>query len=167
MEKVARALHYFNSHKTIGQILIDQGLISSDQLEAALSKQKYINEKWEHIRPMGLLLIEMGYINSRGLLTALSNHFNMPILSLKNYKPNPHLQKVIGERYAMEHKIVVLDNGPKSIKLIQAEPSIQIMEDLQKAISPGKVIEFYLASYSEIDESLRKVAAPISSTPHL
>jgi general secretion pathway protein E len=167
MGKVAPALYYFNMHKTIGEILIDQGLISSKQLEAALSKQKFIKEKWEHIRPLGLLLIEMNYINSRGLLTALSNYFNMPILSLKNYKPNPKFQKVIGERYAMEHKIIVLDNGPKTIKIVQAEPSFQIMEDLQKAISPGKVIEFYLASYSEIDESLRKVAAPISSTQHL
>jgi len=74
---------------TLGGILIDQGLISSEQLEAALSKQKYINAKWEHIRP------EMSYIKSYGLLTALSEHFNMPILSLKNYKSNPQLQKVM------------------------------------------------------------------------
>jgi len=166
-EKINWALYYFHKRKKIGEILIDQQLISTKQLEEALSKQKHIKEKWEHIRPLGLLLIEMGYINSREFLTALSKHFNMPILSMKNYKPNPQLQKVIGKRYAMEHRIIVLENSPKTIKLVLAEPSIQIMEELQKAISPGKVIEFYLASYNEIDESLREVADPISITQYL
>ena len=166
-EKINRALSNFNKRKTIDEILIDQGLVTSEQLKEALSKQKYIKEKWEITKPLGLLLIEMGYINSRGYLTALSKHFNMPIFSLKSYKSDPQLQKFIGERYAMAHKIIVLENSPKTIKLVLAEPSIQIMEDLQKAIPPGKMIEFYLASYNEIDESLRKVADPISITQYL
>jgi len=90
----------------------------------------------------------------------------MPILSMKDYQPNPQLQKVIGERYAMERKIIVLDNSAKTIKLVLAEPSTQIMEELQKAIPPGKVMEFYLAGYGEIDESLRRVADPFSFTQY-
>lgn len=165
-EKINHALYYFNKRKSIGEILIDQKLITREQLEEALSKQKKIQEKWGHTRPLGLLLIEMGYINSRGYLTALSKHFNMPILTMKDYQPNPQLQKVIGERYAMERKIIVLENSAKAIKLVLAEPSTQIMEELQKTVPSGKAIEFYLASYSEIDESLRKVADPFSFTQY-
>ena len=165
-EKINRALYYFNKRRTIGEILVDQKLITREQLEEALSKQKKIKEKWGHTRPLGLLLIELGYINSRGYLTALSKHFNMPVLSMKDYQPNPQLQKVIGERYAMERKIIVLDNSAKTIKLVLAEPSTQIMEELQKAIPPGKVMEFYLAGYGEIDESLRRVADPFSFTQY-
>jgi hypothetical protein len=40
------------------------------------------------------------------------------------------------------------------------------MEELQKAIPPGKAMEFYLASYSEIDEGLRRVADPFSFTQY-
>ena len=165
-EKINRALYYFNKRKSIGEILVDQKLITLEQLEEALSKQKKIKEKWGHTRPLGLLLIEMGYINSRGYLTALSKHFNMPILTMKDYQPNPQLQKVIGERYAMERKIIVLENSAKAIKLVLAEPSTQIMEELQKTVPSGKTIEFYLASYSEIDENLRKVADPFSFTQY-
>ena len=165
-EKINRALYYSNKRKTIGEILVDQKLITPDQLEEALSKQKKIKEKWGHTRPLGLLLIELGYINSRGYLTALSKHFNMPILSMKDYQPNPQLQKVIGERYAMERKIIVLENSAKTIKLVLADPSTQVIEELQKAIPPGKSMEFYLASYGEIDESLRRVADPFSFTQY-
>ena len=66
-EKINRALYYSNKRKTIGEILLDQSLITREQLEEALSKQKKIKEKWGHTRPLGLLLIELGYINSRGI----------------------------------------------------------------------------------------------------
>lgn len=158
-EKINKALYYSNRRKTIGEILIDQGLISQGQLEEALSKQRHIKNNWELTKTLGQLLIEMGYINSRGLLTALSKQFNMPILSMKNYMPNPEFQKVIGKRYAREQKIIVLHNSPTIIKLVFAEPSLQIIEELKKFIPPGKTVEFYLASYSEIDECLRILSA--------
>jgi len=161
-QKINQALYYFHKRKTIGGILIDQQLISAEQLEEALSKQKNIKEKQNQTRPLGLLLIEMGYINISGYLTALSKHFNMPILTLKSHEPSPHLQKIIGERYAMEHKIIVLENSVDLIKLVLAEPSIQLMEELRKAVPSGKKIEFYLASHSMIDECFLKRAAPIS-----
>lgn len=158
-EKINKALYYSNKRKTIGEILIDQGLISPAQLEDALSKQRNIKKRWELAKTLGQLLIEMGYIKSRGLLTALSKQFNMPILSLKNYMPNAEFQNVIGKRYAREQKILVLDNSPKTIKLVLAEPSIQIIEEMKKFIPPGKTVEFYLASHSEIDECLRILSA--------
>jgi MshEN domain len=158
-EKIKKALYYSNKRKTIGEILVDQGLISSMQLEEALLKQRSIKKRWELAKTLGQLLIEMGYINSRGLLTALSKQFNMPILSMKNYMPNPEFQKVIGKHYAKEQKIIVLDNSPKTIKLVLAEPSIQIIEDLKKSVPSGKTVEFYLASHAEIDGCLRILSA--------
>ncbi len=158
-EKINTTLYYSNKRKAIGEILVEQGLISPEQLEQALSKQNHIKKRWELAKTLGQLLIEMGYINSHGLLTALSKQFNMSILSLKHYIPNPEFQKVIGKRYARGQKIIVLDNSPSAIKLVLAEPSIQIIEELKKFLPSGKTVEFYLASHSEIDECLRIVAS--------
>jgi hypothetical protein len=85
----------------------------------------------------------------------------MPILTLKSHEPSPHLQKIIGERYAMEHKIIVLENSVDLIKLVLGEPSIQLMEELRKAVPSGKKIEFYLASHTMIDECFLKRAEPM------
>ncbi|MCU0531653.1 MAG: hypothetical protein MUE76_06140, partial [Syntrophales bacterium] len=54
-EKINRALYYSNKRKTIGEILVDQKLVTREQLDEALSKQKKIKEKWGHTRPLGLL----------------------------------------------------------------------------------------------------------------
>jgi hypothetical protein len=156
-EKINWALYYYHKRKIIGEILIDQGLISSEQLEEALSKQKFIKEQQGQQRPLGLLLIEMGHINISGYLTVLSKHYNMPILTLKDFEPSFHLQSAIGSRYAMERRIIVLENSVETIKLVLAEPSIEIMEELQKAVSSRRKIEFYLASHTIIDECFRKM----------
>ena len=163
-EKINRTLYYCHKRKTIGEVLLDLKLISSDQLQQALMNQNTNMEKTGRTRPLGLLLIEMGYINIHGYLTALSKHFNIPILSLKDCEINPLLQKVIGKRYAMERRIIVLENSDTAIKLILTEPSVQIMEEVRKAIPPGKMIEYYLASHSVIDECFRKMVDALDNT---
>jgi len=164
-EKINRTLYYSHKRKTIGEVLRDQELISSDQLEQALRNQKTKKEQSGDTRPLGLLLIEMGYINSRGYLTALSKHFNMPILSMKDYEPNAMLLKIIGERYAIERRIIVLENSDETVKLVLAEPSMQIMEELRKAVPPSQMIEFHLASHSLIDECFSKMVDILKNDP--
>ena len=162
-EKINWALYYYNKRKTIGEVLCDQELISSKQLEEGLSKQKHIKEKFGTTKPLGLLLIEMGHINIRSYLTALSKHFNMPVLTLIDFEPSSHLQRIIGSRYAWERRIIVLENSPETIKFVLAEPSMQIIEELQKAVPFGKRIEFYLANHTIIDECFLKMAEPMSA----
>lgn len=155
-EKINQVLYYFNKRKAMGEILIDMQLISSEQLEEALSKQKQIKENSGLARPLGLLLMEMGYINVHGYMMALSKHFNMPILTLKDFKPSSGLQSKIGAKYAREHRVIVIENGTKIVKLALAEPSMQIMQELQKVVQFGKRIEFYLTSHTIIDECFLK-----------
>jgi hypothetical protein len=81
----------------------------------------------------------------------------MPILTLDNFDPSSHLQKAIGERYAMESRIIVLENNETAIKLVLAEPYMEIMEELRKAVPPGKTIEYYLARHSVIDECFCRI----------
>ena len=152
------ALYYFHKRKTIGEILVDQQLVSSEKLEQALNMQRTINVKLAQAKPLGLLLVEMGYIDVYGYLTALSKHFNMPIVSLKNFEPSSHLQNKISIRYAIERRIIVLEDNSETIKLVLAEPSIETVEELQKSIPPGKKIEFYLASHTTIDECFLKMS---------
>ncbi len=112
-QKINQALYYFHKRKTIDEILVDQQLVSFEKLEEAL-RQRTINLKLAQARRLGLLLIEMGYIDVYGYLTALSKHFNMPILSLKNFEPSCHLQNKISIRYAIERRIIVLEDNSET-----------------------------------------------------
>ena len=158
-EKINEALDASGKRKHLGEILIDLGILTPDQLRQALEKQRQLAKIDIH-RPLSKLLVEMGYTNYETLLTALSKHFNMPIISLRGFFPSPALQKAVGEAYALKHKIVVLENDVGKIRLALAEPNPLVMDELRRAFPPGKRVEFYLANPMEMDFCRRQKFDP-------
>jgi len=159
-EEINKALDSYYKRKRIGQILLDLKVITPEQLEEVLQKQKDLRKGGVH-KLLGTLLVELGYISSRRYLDALSKFFNMPIISLKKFLPTPALQKTVGAKYAKKNLIIVLENSAKMIRLALAEPRFDIMEDLRKGLSIGKRIEFYLADPYEIQTCMEKL--PLST----
>jgi len=155
-DEINKALDSFYIRKRIGEILIDQKVITPEQLEGALEKQRELRKEGVR-KPLATLLVELGYISENGYLKALSKFFNMPIIFLKEFLPSAALQKVVGERYAQKNMIVVLENNSSMIKLALAEPAFYIMEDLKKSLPVGKRIEFYVANPFEIQTCLKKI----------
>ena len=162
-DKINKALNHYNKRKPVGQILLDLKVITLQQLQEGLQKQKELQKNRTH-KPLGILLVEMGYTTYQSYLTALSKHFTMPIISLENFVPAKSFQKVIGEKYAQQHRVIILENTPTNLKVALAEPSTYLMEEMQGALTHGKTMEFYLASPSEIDSCLKKLFDPFSIT---
>lgn len=160
-ETILRTLYYSHKRRTLGEVLLDQEIISPDRLAEALARQKHIRETIGQAKPLGLLLVDMGQINTREYLWVLSKHFNMPIVNLRDYSPSSLLQKIIGERYALEQKIVVLEDSPEVVKFVLADPSIALVEELRKAFPPKKMVEFYLTSFTAVHECLQRLSNPI------
>ena len=158
-EKINKALDSFNKRKPIGQILLDLEVINPKQLEEALEKQKELQKKTLR-KPLGMLLVEMGYTTYYNYLNALSKHFNMPIVPLKNFLLSPSLQQSIGERYAQQQRIVVLENSRDKIKLALAEPTHYILDEIRRNFTANKNVEFCLASPSEIENCLKNYSDP-------
>jgi hypothetical protein len=93
---------------------------------------------------------------------ALSQIFNLPIISLKDFRLNSSLQKAIGEKYAANHKVIVLENSVDKIKLVLAEPTKYIMDELRRIVPPKKKIEFSLAIPDEVRLCFNKASNPFS-----
>ena len=162
-DKINKVLDVSSKRKRIGEILVDLLIITPQQLENALQKQRELQKQGTR-KPLGAIVLEMGYANYDSYMKALSRHFNMAIVSLESFYPNPTLQKALGEKYAMKNKIVVMENSPARIKLALAEPTHSILEEIQKAMPYGKSVEFYLANPQEVDSCLRRKFDPFSMT---
>jgi hypothetical protein len=158
-EKINEALDGFGKRKPMGQILLDLKVLTVDQLQKALEKQKQLARIGIR-RPLGKLLVEMGYTSSENYLNALSKHFNMPIVNLSGFFPSPFRQRVIGEAYAQKYKILVLENDLSRIRIALAEPNPFIMDEIRRTFPPGKKVEFYLADLLEMDFCLKKKFDP-------
>jgi len=156
-EEINKALYFFDKRKPIGQILLDLKALTPQQLEDALTQQRQLQKEAPR-KLLGMLLVEMGYISYDEYSTALSKHFNIPIISLEEFFPSTELQKVVGEKYARKHLILVLENNDKMIKVALAEPNLLGMEELQKGGPGRKRIEFYLARPDEIESCLDRIS---------
>jgi hypothetical protein len=148
------------SHLT-GKILVDLGVISSEQLAEALKRQKELLEKGKR-KSLGVLLVEMGYSTSKDYLDALSRYFDMPVISLLKFIPSTSMQGVVAEQYAYYNKLLVLADYETEVKLAVSEPDPIILEELKKTFR-GKEIKFYLANPFELERCYRLYLDPYSA----
>jgi len=157
--KIIKEIHYSKKRKQLGQVLIELNIITAAQLRNNLVLQTHLKNGGMYT-PLGTLLVNNRTISEEHYINALSAHFSMPIVLLKDYKVNPSLQKVIGEKYALKNRIVVLSNSPTKVTVATAEPHLSVIENLEKALPKGKHIMFYLARVSEIEACLDKKYDP-------
>ena len=61
-------------YRKLGEILVEKGFITREELEKALEIQKQLK------KPLGEVLVELGYITEDQLLEALSEQYDAPIL---------------------------------------------------------------------------------------
>lgn len=157
--RIMKGIYYGNKRKKLGDILVEQSMITAEQLHNHLLRQKHLKYGKEHTY-LGALLIKSGTINEDDYLKALSAHFSMPIVSLINYRVSPALQKALGEQYAAQNRFVVLGNSQVKVTVATANPHLSVFDNLEKAMPKGKHITFCLARASEIENCLDKIYTP-------
>jgi MSHA biogenesis protein MshE len=100
----------------IGDLLIQNGLISEDQLMAALAEQKKTGRK------LGRALIELGYVEEDKLLNLLSQQLEVPFVQLRHYQFNQDLIKKLPETLARRFRALVLDEQQGELLVGMADP---------------------------------------------
>lgn len=158
---IMKNIYFSNKRKRLGEILVDLNIITAQQLQDVLVEQENHKNYGMH-KFLGALLAKKKVISEENYIRALSAHFSMPVVSLKDFKVFPTLQKAIGEQYALRNRIVVLSNSPQKVGVAIAEPHISIFEYLEKAMPRGKYILFCLARASEIEYCLDDAYDPFT-----
>ncbi len=100
----------------IGDLLVENKIISEGQLGTALTEQKKTG------RRLGRTLIELGYIDEDRLLMFLSQQLNIPNIDLRTYKFNPDTVRLLPETHARRYRAIVLDDKPDALLVGMADP---------------------------------------------
>jgi type IV pilus assembly protein PilB len=95
--------------KRLGEILIDKGLINSEQLKYALEEQKRTKEF------LGAILLKNSQIKEKDLLEALSEQFNIPLASLKNKYIDWNLVKRFSSSLILDYKCFPIEEDGRSV----------------------------------------------------
>ncbi len=106
--------------KRIGEILIESGCLTPENLEEALQHQK------KEGGMIGQILIRLGYISEESLIAAMGKQTHIPYIPLSHYSINMDAAVVLGEEFCRRHMLVVFDQDEKKIFLAIADPLNEI-----------------------------------------
>jgi len=93
-------------HRRLGEILIDDGVISKDQLHIALTEQK------KDYKLLGKILVDMGFATESIMRRALGEVLEQDIVDLSRVVPDPDAIKMINSDTARKHKVIPLSYDP-------------------------------------------------------
>ncbi|MFQ5469365.1 MAG: GspE/PulE family protein [Gammaproteobacteria bacterium] len=101
----------------IGDLLIEEGVITDDQLKSALDEQQRSGKK------LGETLVDLGYIAETELLSLLSRQLNVPLADLKNHHFDEALVHLLPETHAKHFRSIVLEDMGDSFLVGMVEPT--------------------------------------------
>ncbi len=102
--------------KKIGEVLIEGGLITHEQLMQALTLQKGENKR------LGKVLIGLGYIEEEQIAQALSKQFSMPLVDCSKYQITNDLLALVPKETAEKKIIFPLELTGNKLLLVMADP---------------------------------------------
>jgi len=135
----------------IGQILIDQGILTEDQLRIALLEQT------KSKAPVGRLLVQLGFVSEATLRDALSEKLGMQSVDLAHIIVDPAALKMLPRDMARRYRMfpVALDRQSNKFIVALADTNNIVAVDQLRAHLKGDVeIELRLAGDSEIERAV-------------
>lgn len=144
-------------HKRLGDILIEAGAITEEQLEEALAVSK------ENNTVLGATLVDMGYIDEKTLYKGLEYLFRAPYVDLSTVIVDKVATMSISESLAKKHNLIPIKKEGKVLTVVMSDPlNFYAIDDVKNAtgldisvaISPRKDINNAIDRYygSEIAE---------------
>jgi HD-like signal output (HDOD) protein len=141
----------------IGTLLIQSGLITSEQLDEALRRQQREGGKILDI------LINSGVVETESLHQLLSKQSGVPTINLASYRLDNHLLALIPREMALREKVLPIDRLGKLLTVAMACPLDHATIDEVERLT-GLKVKAMLCRWDEITKAVEKHYRPVSET---
>ncbi|MEO7496039.1 MAG: GspE/PulE family protein [Massilia sp.] len=101
----------------LGEILVQQKLLSEEQLGAALADQKRTGRK------LGRVFVENGFVTEEQISGALAKQLDIPYINLKFYNISANVVRMLPETQARRFRALVLEVRPNSLLVGISDPT--------------------------------------------
>ena len=136
------------SEKKIGEILIEEGLITLEQLEAALREQGR-SKKF-----LGEILVAMQLIKEEDLYATLSRQYGIRLVSLKGNPLDWQFLKGFMPSLVLDYKCMPVERDEWSVTIAITNPlDVWMMQKAEEA-ARGVKVKFVLASLSDMEDAV-------------
>lgn len=149
------------AHLRLGEILIQQGLITEDQLNKAIAVQKKERGR------IGEVLIKTGILSEQDIAAALGRQLNIPYGNSENNllrpKTDQGLNKIVPFDFAKTNFVLALSREGNTLTCAVADPLDLLMLDNVKMVT-GCDIKFVIATRSDLIPAIQDFYTLIQTT---
>ena len=126
--------------KRLGEILIESGKISQEQLDRALLIHKRTGDR------LGQVLIDQGFITETGLLRVLEHSLGIPLVDLSTLVPEKDAVRLVPMSLAERHGVIPIRKKGNRLMVAMVDPTnFFAIDDLrmvtQSEIEPALAVE--------------------------
>lgn len=142
--------------KRLGDMLIDAGVITQDQLLLALKKQKETHER------LGTILIQEGIITEHQLINTLREQLGVDFIDLTKTEIDPSMSKYIPKSLAKSAQIVPVRVVKDTLFLAMADPLNFMAVEQAKDTSKKRIIPM-IATSAAVDHAINVLYENVSA----
>ncbi len=135
--------------KQLGQLLIDNKLITPENLEEALSVQK------EKGGLLGQVLVSLGYTTEEAIARALTAQYGFPYLPLSGYEIDQEIAKMIPENVAKQYGLIAVDRIGNILTVAMSNPlNSQAIEDIE--MTTHLKVQAFVSTTADVVEAIKR-----------
>ncbi len=133
----------------IGQMLIDENVITPEQLEVGLKEQKKTGKF------ICQTLVDLGYSTEEKIFAILSKQLGIPFIKIKDIKIDRFLIEKVPAKFASHYKLMPIELKGKTLTVVVTDPlNVQAIDDMKLLL--GFEIHPVLGGEKDIMEAIKK-----------
>jgi MSHA biogenesis protein MshE len=101
----------------LGELLLENKVISQEQLNAALAEQKRSGRK------LGRALTDLGIVSEQALHEFLARHLNIPFVDIRQLNLDREVVRLLPEALARRYRAIVLQSDKRGLLVGMADPT--------------------------------------------
>jgi type IV pilus assembly protein PilB len=135
--------------RQLGQILVEDGLITTVQLEEAQEVQRSLGKS------LGRVLIDKGYVVERDLVSALAQQIGMEFVDLPDYNVDPNAVTRISDTIAKRYNAIpIAIDGGKLVVAMSDPANVFAVDDIRTIT--GMDVKPVVATREDILDTIRR-----------
>ena len=138
--------------KQLGQILIEQGLLTAEQLQQA------VEEHDRSGRLLGRVLIDLGFVKEADLVRALAEQVGLEFVDLSDYRVDAASAALLPDNVARRYRALPIGERDGKLLVAMSDPAnVYALDDIR--IITKHEVHPVVATASDIDAAIRRFAS--------
>ena len=135
--------------KQLGQILLEQGLLTQDQLDRALEEHRNTPKS------LGRVLIDLGYIRERDLVRALAEQVGLEFVDLTEYRIDAAATTLLPEALCRRYRALPIGERDGKLLVAMSDPAnVYALDDIRTIT--GRDVQPVVATANDVEQAIQK-----------